>query len=365
MIQEFLYKTLYGNTVIDYLVSTGIFLASIIIIFGIKKLIITRLKVLAQKTVSEIDDFLVDLIDKRIVPFFYLGAFYFSFQGLKMASTIQKVFTVSISILLTILVVRAIISLAYFILERHWAAREKDSSRKNAFKGLLTGIRVLVWLIAAIMLLDNFGVNISTLVTGLGIGGVAIALASQAILGDLFSYFTIMFDRPFEIGDFIMIGDQSGTVEHIGLKSTRLRSISGEELVLSNKDLTGSRIRNYKRMQNRRVVFTIGLTYDTPLEKLKNAPLQIKSIIESIPLTKFDRSHFFSFGDFSLNVETVYFVNTPDYNKYMDIQQEINLRIKDSFESIGMEFAYPTQVVHLSSQSSSINKGSQDRVKIF
>jgi small-conductance mechanosensitive channel len=362
MIKEILYRTFYGNTVFDYLISTGIFLASLLVIFAIKKLFITRLRALAQKTTSEIDDFLVDLIDKRIVPFFYLGSFYFSVQGLKMAQSIQKIFTVSISILLTILVVLAVTSLAYFILERHWAAREKDSSRKNAFKGLLTGVRVLIWLVAAIMLLDNLGVNISTLVTGLGIGGVAIALASQAILGDLFSYFTIMFDRPFEIGDFIMIGDQSGTVEHIGLKSTRLRSISGEELVMCNKDLTGSRIRNYKRMQNRRIVFTIGLTYDTPLEKLKEAPLQIKSIIESIPLTKFDRSHFFSFGDFSLNVETVYFVTSPDYNKYMDIQQEINFRIKESFESMGMGFAFPTQIVHVSAQAPSVNKGPKDLI---
>jgi small-conductance mechanosensitive channel len=223
---------------------------------------------------------------------------------------------------------------------------------------------VLIWLVAAIMLLGNFGVNISTLVTGLGIGGVAIALASQAILGDLFSYFTIIFDRPFEVGDFIMIGEQSGTVEHIGLKSTRLRSISGEELVMCNKDLTGSRIRNYKRMQNRRVVFTVGLTYDTPVEKLKEAPVQIKSIIESIPFSKFDRSHFFSFGDFNLNVETVYFVTTPDYYKYMDIQQEINFRIKETFESMGIEFAFPTQVVHIAAQPSLTNNGNQNLISV-
>ncbi|MCX7765301.1 MAG: mechanosensitive ion channel family protein, partial [Candidatus Sumerlaeia bacterium] len=183
---------------------------------------------------------------------------------------------------------------------------------------------------------------------GLGIGGVAVALAAQAILGDLFSYFAILFDRPFEVGDFIIIGDLSGTVEYIGLKTTRIRSINGEQVVIANTDLTNSRIRNYKRMERRRVVFRIGVRYETNLEQLKEIPVLIKNIISQIPEATFDRAHFFSYGDFSLVFEIVYFVNDRDYYKYMDIQQQINLKIKEEFARRQIKFAYPTQTVYLS-----------------
>ncbi|MGE5670847.1 MAG: mechanosensitive ion channel family protein, partial [Fibrobacterota bacterium] len=309
--------------------------------------IIRKLKVFVQKTTTEIDNVFVDLIEHKIVPFLYLGTFYFSMQGLKMAPAVQKAFTVTISLLLTILIVRAISVLLSVILEQHWASKDKNMSRRNAFKSLLTGIQIVMWAIAVVMLLDNFGVNISTLITGLGIGGIAIAIASQAVLGDLFSYFTIIFDRPFEIGDFIIVGDRMGTVEHIGMKSTRVRSLSGEQLVFRNTDLTDSRISNYKRMENRRVVFSLGVTYDTDIATLKEIPLKIKNIIESIPLTKFDRSHFFSYGNFSLNFETVYYVASSDYNIYMDIHQEINFRIMEAFKSMGAAFAFPTQTLHI------------------
>ena len=199
--------------------------------------------------------------------------------------------------------------------------------------------------------MDSLGVKISALIAGLGIGGIAIALAAQTILGDLFSCFIIFFDRPFVTGDFIIIGEFKGTVDKIGLKTTRLISLGGEQLIFSNTDLTNSRIRNYKRMDRRRIVFEFGVIYQTTLTQLKKIPQIVEEIITQIPETTFDRAHFASYGDFSLNFEVVYYVNDRDYNKYMNIQQEINFQIKETFEKEGIEFAYPTQTLFLSNEN--------------
>ena len=205
----------------------------------------------------------------------------------------------------------------------------------------------MVWGIGITFLLDNLGFKISTVVAGLGIGGIAVALAAQTILGDLFSYFIIFFDRPFEIGDFIIIDSYMGNIEHIGIKTTRIRSLGGELLIFSNSDLTNSRIRNYKKMEKRRVVFSLGVTYQTNSEQLKEIPGIIRTAIETLEGAGFDRAHFASYGDFSLNFEVVYYVMSGDYGKYMDLQQEINLVIKEEFEKRGIEFAYPTQLLFI------------------
>jgi small-conductance mechanosensitive channel len=201
--------------------------------------------------------------------------------------------------------------------------------------------------VAAIFLLDNLGFKIATVVAGLGIGGVAVALAGQAILKDLFGYFAILFDQPFEIGDVVAVGDKMGTVEKVGVKTTRLKSIGGEQLIFSNADITDSRVQNFKRMARRRVVTQLGVTYDTPAAKLKKIPDLVRGIIDPIDDVDFDRAHFASFGDFSLVFEVVYFVHGNDYTKYMDIQEEINIRLYEVFAKQKIEFAYPTQTVYL------------------
>ena len=227
------------------------------------------------------------------------------------------------------------------------AKKEADETRLKSIKGLMVLIKVIIWVIGIIMLLDNMGYKVSTVVTGLGIGGIAVALAAQAVLGDLFSYISIIFDRPFQLGDVIVSGDVTGTVENIGIKTTRIRSVWGEEIILSNSQLTGSKIQNLKRMENRRVLFALGVTYDTPVEVLKGIPESIKEIIDGVKETKFDRAHFRSFGDFSLNFEVVYTVLNPDYTRYMDIQQEINFKIAEKFATQKIEFAYPTQTLQI------------------
>jgi len=205
----------------------------------------------------------------------------------------------------------------------------------------------MVWFVVILIALDNLGVNIKTLIAGLGIGGIAVALALQNILGDLFASLSIILDKPFVIGDFIIINEYLGTVEHIGLKTTRIRSLSGEQLIFSNSDLLKSRIRNFKRMYERRVVFTIGVLYQTPYEKLCRIPKMIREIVEGNDQVRFDRAHFKEYGDFSLKFEIVYWIQNPDYNLYMDIQQTINLEIYKKFEASRIKFAYPTQTLFL------------------
>ncbi|MDP2942472.1 MAG: mechanosensitive ion channel family protein, partial [Candidatus Omnitrophota bacterium] len=213
-------------------------------------------------------------------------------------------------------------------------------------------VKVLIWGGAIILFLDNLGFKISAIIAGLGIGGVAVALAAQAILKDLFSYFSIIFDQPFKIGDFIIVGDLMGTIEYIGIKTTRIRSLGGEMLIFSNSDLTDSRLRNYRLMEKRRVVFKLGVVYETSRERLKEIPKIIENSIKNVKDTMFDRAHFFSYGDFSLIFEIVYYVVGADYNKYMDIQQEINFAIKEEFERKGIEFAFPTQTLYVNKTES-------------
>jgi len=347
MFQDILQQTFFHNRILDYLICLSTFLIGIIIIQIFKSILLNRLKALAKKTATTIDDFLIHAIEKKLLPLLYVGAFYLSIQVLTLNPALDKGINVLALILSTIFGVRFLLAIIIYGLETYWVKKEKDITKKHALKGILSVIKVIVWGLAIFILLDNLGIRITALVAGLGIGGIAIALASQAILGDLFSYFIIFFDRPFEIDDFIITGDYLGTVEHIGIKTTRVRSLGGEQLIFSNTDLTNSRVRNYKRMNKRRVVFKLGVTYQTSSQQLKEIPVIITNIIKSINDTVFDRTHFFSYGDFSLIFEVVYYVIGGDYNKYMDIQQEINFKIKEEFEKRGIEFAYPTQTLYL------------------
>jgi len=207
--------------------------------------------------------------------------------------------------------------------------------------------RIAVWAIVLLLTLENLGIDITALVAGLGIGGIAVALALQNVLGDLLASLSITLDQPFVLGDFLVVGEHMGTVEYIGIKSTRLRSLAGEQIVMSNSDLLASRLRNFGRMYERRVVFTLGVTYETPRDKLRQLAPLLREIIEAEEGVRFDRAHFATYGPYSLDFEIVYHVLSPDYGRYMDLQQAINFRIHESFEALGVEFAYPTQTLWL------------------
>lgn len=340
-------QTFLSNSVLSYIISIGTFLISCIVIKIFMLIFLKRLKKLAEKTANTLDDLLMNLIEKLGIPFLYLAAFYVSVKSLTLGSNLSRGLNAVAMAALVFFVVRLTIRVIAYGVESYLKVKTTSKSLTQSLQGALKVIKFIIWSLAVVFFLDNLGFKISTVIAGLGIGGVAIALAGQAILGDLFSYFSIIFDRPFEIGDFIIIGDLPGTVEHIGIKTTRIRSLGGEQLVFSNSDLTGSRLRNYKRMEKRRVVFKLGVTYDTPLEKLKEIPTLIESEIKKVKDTLFDRAHFSSYGDFNLIFEVVYYVLSSDYNKYMDIQQQINLAIKGGFERKKIEFAFPTQTVYL------------------
>jgi len=225
---------------------------------------------------------------------------------------------------------------------------EEDSTFDSSIIKLLgKGLRAVVWFVALLLVAQNLGYDITALIAGLGIGGIAVAFALQGILSDIFASFSIYFDRPFQTGDFIIVGNEMGTVKHIGLKSTRIQTLQGEELVMSNKELTEARIHNHKKMERRRIGFRFGVVYDTPTKKLRQIPQMVKDIIATQESVDVDRVHFTEFGDFSLNFQVMYYMNTPNYTAYMDTQQAINLAIKEKFEQEGIEFAYPTQTVYV------------------
>ena len=348
MLQEIMQRTIFQNRILDYLIFILIFLSGAVAIRIFKSIILRRLKVWAERTATKIDDLLIELIKSTLVPLLYYGVFYLGTRFLILHPTINKAIEIVGLVLLTVFGVKFLLALVNYFLELYLLQGRKDEAKERSLKGMLVIAKVVVWGLALVLLLDNLGFKISTVIAGLGIGGVAIALAAQAILGDLFSYFSILFDRPFEIGDFIIIDNYLGSIEHIGIKTTRIRSLGGEQLIFSNTDLTNSRVRNYKRMDRRRVVFKLGVVYPTPVKRLKEIPQVIKDVINSVKDTAFDRAHFFEYGDFNLVFEVVYYVLDRDYNKYMDIQQEINFKIKEAFEKRKIEFAYPTQTVYVS-----------------
>ncbi len=239
-----------------------------------------------------------------------------------------------------------------FFVEKRLAADPDAAKESAASMNILKFVGVgAVWAVAALLLLANLGVDVTALIAGLGVGGIAIALAVQRVLGDLLASLSIALDKPFKVGDFLIIGEEKGTVENIGIKSTRLRSLSGEQIVMSNADLLASRVRNYGLLYERRISFKIGITYETPREKVVEVPKLIEEAIRAQDKTRFDRAHFMSFGAYSLDFEAVYFVLAPDYGIYADIQQAINLALLERFREKGIDFAYPTQVEYQVTQA--------------
>lgn len=340
-------KIFLGNMIKEWLIAIAIIAISILLLRFIKTVVLAQLKKWSRNTNTTIDDFLVISIERSVLPFFYLLSIYFGLSYLSFGDRAHGILKIALLVAATFFTIRLITSVISYLVENFTRSGQDVDIKKKQARGIVVIFNIIVWIIGIVFLIDNLGYDITTLVAGLGIGGIAIALAAQAILGDLFSYFIIFFDKPFEIGDFIIIGDKMGTVEYVGIKSTRMRALSGEQLVISNTDLTNSRVQNYKRMETRRVVFSIGVLYETPVEKIKKIPPMIKKIIEEQAGLKFDRAHFSSFGNSSLDFEIVYFIPSADYTLYMDKQQFINLAVFEEFQNENIEFAYPTQKIFI------------------
>ncbi len=309
----------------------------------------------AKKTKTTMDDTIVDLFKKTKFIFLLILSIY--------AGTFVLNLTAAASIIINTAAVIALIlqsalwgSAFISIWSKSYVKRklEHDTSNATTISALSFIAKVTLWVVTFLLVLDNLGIDVTALIAGLGVGGIAVALAVQNILGDLLASLSIVLDKPFVIGDFIIVGDYLGSVEHIGLKTTRIRSLSGEQVIFSNNDLLQSRVRNYKRMLERRVVFTLGMTYDTPAEKVEAIPLMIKEVVQKQSDTRFDRAHFKEYGDFALVFEVVYIVLSPDYNVYMDIQQAINVAIMRKFNDEGIQFAYPTQTLYIKKDSATV-----------
>ncbi len=337
----------FGNTVQQWLVAAAVLVGVAAGLRLAQRFLAWRLGKLATRTATQVDDLIAEVLGRTKLLFSVAVALYFAGLTLDLPAEVQ---TLLLRIVVIGLVIQGGIWTSAAI--RSWVARtrdrmlEEDAASATTMSALSFVGRLLVWLVVLLLILDNLEVDITALVTGLGIGGIAVALAVQNILGDLFASLSIVLDKPFAIGDFLNVDGFLGRVEHIGLKTTRVRSLSGEQLIFSNADLLQSRIRNFGRMFERRVLFTFGVTYQTPRDKVARIPEMIREIIESREMTRFDRSHFKEYGDFSLVIETVYFVLSPDYNAYMDIQQAVNLEIGRRFEEEGIEFAYPTRTIY-------------------
>ncbi len=350
-------KVAFNDFVNDLLKGLSVFVFGILVIKLVEIIIVKKWGKFAQKTRNKVDDFVVFLI-KKTVPFLYIGALYAGVYRLKFLTGNPGYLS---AINVSLKVVASIYVIFILVVSTDWFTnlyinRETSGLKIRSLRGIDKIIKVVIYSFGIVLILGNFGLNVTALITGLGISGVAVALAAQKILEDLFNYFVIILDKPFEEGDFIVFGDFAGTVEFIGLKSTRIRSLSGEQIIVSNSNLLNEKVQNYKRMRERRVVFKIGVIYETPLEKLKKIPQIMKEIIDGIEGVRFDRCHFVNFGDFSLDFETVYYVNDSDYLHYMNIHQEINLKLAEQFSKEGISFAYPTQVIYLNNVNDSDKK---------
>jgi len=344
------YDNFWNNPIKNYFIALIIFFLVIICLKIFKKLLVEKIKKIAGHKQIDFLNLLVRIINFINLPFYILFSLYISFQFLNLPVITNKFISYSLIILTAYYFIKAgqeIIDYGAEKIIKMQKAKEEAEFDPSIIYVFCKALKVLLWILVIITALQALGYNITALVTGLGIGGVAIAFALQGILSDIFASFSIYFDRPFRIGDYIVVGDDSGTVKNIGIKSTRIQTLKGEELVISNKQLTEDRIHNYKKMRKRRNAFTLGVVYNTPTEKLKKVPLIIKEIIGKFELVELDRVHFQEFGEFSLNFEIVYYLNSADYKQHMDIQQEINLRIKEEFEKENIEFAFPTQKILL------------------
>lgn len=336
-----------GNTTADWLVALVAALAVAVGLDAIKSILARRLAILAARTSTNIDDIAVAALRSTKFVVLAIVGIYAGASLLTLPDKVQLfVGRVAITAILVQVAIWGDRALRTWLATTR-AQRNEDPDRVTSSAAITFLIRVALWAIVGLMVLDNLGVNITTLVASLGIGGIAIALAVQSILGDLFASLSIVLDKPFVVGDFIIVDKMLGTVERIGLKTTRVRSLGGEQIVFSNNDLLKSRIQNLRRMESRRIVFGFGVSHTTPAPLLRELPEMVREIVTAQPQVRFDRAHLNGIAAPVFNFEVVYYVDNTDYTVYMNVQQEIYLRLIDGLQSRGVALALPVQMVKL------------------
>lgn len=345
---DILEYALLGNPISAWLTALGIALLINLFVGIAKWALIRRFGPVAERSTSPLDDAIVAVAQRTKQLLFLLVTLFVGTRYLELPDRVDSAFTL-------------IATVAGFLQVGLWAgagldfwlARYRERNIQDN-PGATTAVaamgfvgRLGLWAFVLLLMLDNLGVDVTAMVAGLGVGGIAVALAVQNVLGDLFASLSIIVDKPFVVGDFVVVGDMAGTVEHVGLKTTRMRSLSGEQLVFSNSDLLSSRVRNYKRMYERRIPFKFGVLYQTTADQLEAIPGMVRQIVEQQENARFDRAHFSGFGDSSLDYDVVYWMKTPDYGAYMDTQQAINLALVRRFEQEKIDFAFPTRTLFL------------------
>lgn len=345
---EFLDVVFWHNPIRNWLVAAIVGTAVYLFLLLFKRIVVKRFKIFSRTTQTYADDILAHILKRTHRLFMLVVAVtvvtFFLQLPEAIAANITHLFYIAFFIQAGVWATSAItFGKELYRLER----LEEDAGSVTVVSALVFVGRLVLWIVVLLLILDNIGIEVTSLIAGLGITGLAVALAVQNILSDLFASLSIVLDKPFVIGDFIVVGEQRGTVEKIGLKTTRLRSLTGEQLIFANTDLLQSRINNFKRMEERRVAFSFGVLYETPIDKVEQIGAMVQELFERESMIRFDRAHFLSFGDSSLDFEVVYFILTPDYATYADIQQRFNLNLMRRFEAEGIEFAYPTQTLYV------------------
>jgi len=340
-----------GNTIGAYTAALFVFFLVYIVLLVFRKGVLNKLKGLAEKTKTDFDDLLIEVVSAVGTPFYL-----FLSVGIALQFIEYPLWTKSIGYWIALFVIvysvmKALSRVIDYFLEKIIEKRSKEDGTfdLSVVKLLGKGLKGILWAVAILLVVQNLGYDITALIAGLGIGGIAIAFALQGILSDVFASFSIYFDKPFRTGDFIVVGTDMGTIKHIGLKSTRIQALEGEELIMSNKELTEARIKNYRGFEKRRMSFSFGIKYETPTEKIRAIPQMVKDIIGKIELAEIYRIHFTDFGDFSLNFGVVYYIASGDFTVHKDVQHEINIALMERFEKEGIEFAYPTQTLFVHS----------------
>jgi len=345
-IQTILSYEFFGNTGENYLVSFFIF-AEFLIIFKIFQLLILRkCKKLAEKSSCDVDDFIVSIAESFKLPFYLFVSLYIASTYLNIPDDINRYIYIGFLIFIVFQVILTLQRVVDYGMRKFIVSSGGEEKDKEAIIRIGSVIvKIALWVIGLLLVLSNLGLNITSLVTGLGIGGIAIALAVQNILEDVFTSFSILIDKPFKVGDFIQIDKVRGTVKKIGIKTTRIQTPQGEEVVISNKDLTSARLHNFKKMEKRRTVFYLDLVYGTPKEKLEMVDPIFKKIISKLKLATYDRVHLKELGPYSFRFEISYYVKSSKYRVSLDIQEKINYAIYDEFKKARIEIAIPIQEV--------------------
>jgi small-conductance mechanosensitive channel len=331
-----------------WLTAIGVAIGVALVLVTIRRVVVNRVRRFSERTANEWDDLLADILAAT-------RGWTIAAIGMLVGSAALELDGPARALLRQLVLVVVLIQFGFWLgaaartmLMRYRRDKLEDDPGAATMVGVIGFlVQVAVWAGVLLLALDNFGVDITALVAGLGVGGIAVALALQNVLGDIFASLAIVLDKPFVIGDFVVVDDLVGTVEYIGLKTTRVRALGGEQLVFSNADLLASRVRNFGRMAERRIVFTLGVTYQTPRALLEEIPAIIRAAVEAQPHTRCDRSHLSGYGASSIDFETAWYVLVPDFGTYMDVQQAIYLDIHRAFEDRGIEFAYPTQTLFL------------------